>query len=116
MASEREPLTRSRCESFNDLLMEAVGEVLNQVLGEAVVRIILQRLKIVNSSLEEDLEAEFISDALHRILGLGAVSLEALILRHLYSKFDLNLEFRNGYTFSDYVEELKKIWTRRLKE
>jgi len=92
--------------SFGDLFLETSDEALRQVFGEKVAEIILQR--VFKSCGDDPDRVKAFSDALPRILGSGAATIQRLILKRLYSKLELNLEQRYGYDFMDYIEELKQ--------
>jgi len=95
-------------ESFDDLFLETSEEALRQVFGEKVAEVVLQR--VLNSSRGDNPDrVQIFSDALPRILGSGAATIERLILTRLYHKFELNLEQKYGYDFIDYIEELKQF-------
>jgi hypothetical protein len=96
-------------QNLDQLLLETIDEVLRQVFGRSAADIILKQLRRVDLGWEGRDGAEFFSHALHEILGSGAVPLEKMILRNLYSKLDLRWEQKNGYGFSDYVEELRRV-------
>ncbi len=106
--SEQKTSAPTRTGSFDDLFLETTGEALRQVFGEKVAETILQR--VLNSSRGENPNrVKGFSDALPKILGSGAVPVERLILKHLYAKFELNLQQKYGYDFMDYIEELKQV-------
>jgi len=96
------------CEShFEDLLLETIGDVLNQVFGENSAKTILRYVKKSSSSFDRS-RIEIFAVALQKILGQGAVIIEDLILETLYPKLGLEFKWKKGYTFSDYIEELRK--------
>lgn len=51
---------------------------------------------------------EVLSAGLESLLGSAAFVVEQLILKNLHSKLGLEYEEKEGYDFSDYVEELKR--------
>ncbi|MFQ6095521.1 MAG: hypothetical protein ACE5NN_05210 [Candidatus Bathyarchaeia archaeon] len=92
---------------FDDLFLETIEDILKWVLGEAPAKIVLQRMKKVGSLKSK--RVEVLEDALQKILGQGAgLIIEDLILRSLYSRLELKFERIQGYTFSDYVKELRR--------
>jgi len=104
MVSEEVPVT-----CVDDLLLETIGDVLKQVFGENAAKIMLQNVKKDYSLKLEEIpkRAQVFSDALRNILGSGGVIIEDLILETLYSKLELEFKWKKGYTFSDYIKELR---------
>ena len=91
-------------------MLSVVDETMKQIFGEASTKAIYGYLE--NNShlkLEEVAEEpEVFSASLKRLLGSGALVIENLILKKLYSKLGLKFEAKKGYGFSDYVKELRK--------
>jgi len=105
MASEEDPLI-----CVDDLLLEIIDDVLKQVFGKTSAKIILRNAKKSYSLKWEEIpkRVQVFSDALRNILGSsGGVIIEDLILETLYSKLDLEFEWKKGYRFSDYIKELR---------
>jgi len=103
--------------SLGNLLDEVIGESLRQILGERGAEIILRRIQMVDASWEGGPDrARVFSEVLRRVLGSGALAVERLILRRMYSELGLNLEQKHGYDFAAYVEELRRVWMLEMRE
>jgi biotin-(acetyl-CoA carboxylase) ligase len=99
-----------RAKKINAILFEAVNEALKQVFREEGTKLIYDYLEN-NCHLKREEIAKKTRDfsaGLQRLLGSGALVVEKLILRNLYSKFGLKIREQEGYEFSDYIEELMK--------
>jgi len=93
-----------------DILLEAPLDVLGKVLAEKPARLILGHLEKTKPSLEHDGEAGFeaYSDIMCGFLGSGSTIVEKLILKALFTRFELNFTEKKGYRFQDYMKELKE--------
>jgi len=93
--------------SLDDLLLETIDDVLRQVFGE---KIIIGSMNKGYSLEWEEIpkKLEVFADALEKTLGSGAVIIEDLILESLHSRLGLELIWRKGYGFSDYIRELRE--------
>lgn len=107
MVSEESLLTRLRARSLDDLLLETINDVLKQVFGEESAKIILQYVKSDSKWEENPADIEVFVDAIRKILGAGTAPLENLILKSLYATLQLKFEEKKGYSFSDYVRDLR---------
>jgi len=93
-----------------DLLLSAVDETINQIFKEEGAKIIFDFIESkCHLKLEEIVEKpEVFSVGLERMLKSGAIVIEKMILKNLYSKLGLKFEEKEGYEFSDYIKELRK--------
>jgi hypothetical protein len=107
-----EKVTLKGSTRFDDCLLEVISDVLEQVLGETAAKFIAEYM--IFKSLQEETrvsfgeDAKIFADALQGILGAGCLPIERLIVEQLYSKLGVKFEEKTGYTFSDYIKELKK--------
>lgn len=110
MSSEEDSPIYLEERRFRDLLLEISDDVLRQILGEGSAKTIYNYLEtIVGLKWAEIGERpEDFSVELKKLLGSGASILETLILKKLYSKFQLEFVKREGYEFSDYIRKLRK--------
>lgn len=101
-------------ETLDDLLLEAIDEMLRQVFEEIGTKVIYGFLGNNSHLKREEIpeKPEVFSAGLKRLLGSGAPVIEDLILKCLYSKLESQFEEREGHQFADYVKELRK----RLKD
>lgn len=95
---------------FDRVFLDVVDEVFWQVFGETVSDTILLHLERHNGLSREEIphNVEEFSSGLSELLGSGAHILERLVIKLLYSRFQLEYEEKEGYGFSDYVKELRK--------
>lgn len=93
--------------SFNDTVMETIEEVMREVLKDDKAEIIIQYLDESSSKMLDE-RIEIFADALPKILNVGHVIIEDLILETLYSKYELDLVWKSDYKFTDYIMELRK--------
>jgi hypothetical protein len=97
---------------FDECLLEVIFYVLEQVLGETAAKFIVEYM--IFKSLQEETRISFgedaktFSNALQGILGAGCMPIEKLIVEHLCTRLGVKFEEKTGYTFSDYIKELKK--------
>jgi len=111
-STERESKICERTGRLDDLLLKTVDETLTQVFREEGAKVIynyvenkchLKREEIVEKS--EDFSA-----GLDRLLGSAAPVIEKLILKNLYHELRLEYAEKEGFGFSDYIKELKKVF------
>ncbi len=119
MAPGDNPLNSFSGESFDDLILETMENVLKQILGEATAKIIITYANKTYSSKGEEnpIKAQIYANALREILGSSSVTLENLILKSLHSKLNLKFEEKAGYDFLDYINELREgKFEKRISE
>ncbi len=95
---------------FNKLLLKVIDEEMKQIFGEAATLIIYNHLEknylLKREEIPEKLEI-FIK-SLEEFLSSGAQVVEKIILKKVYSSFGLRRKIKEGYSFVDYLTELKK--------
>jgi hypothetical protein len=96
-------------DGFEKSLSKTIDVQLKQVFGESGALVIYQYLESTLSLRQEDIprKLEEFSEGLDRFLSSGARVVEKVILDGLYSDFGQEFQFREGYDFVDYVNELK---------
>lgn len=89
---------------------EAVDETLKQIFKEEGTQVIYDFLeKKSGLKLEEVADnPEALSASLETLMASATQVIEQTILKKVYSKTGLKFEEKSGYTFSDYVKELKE--------
>ncbi|MDE1854241.1 MAG: hypothetical protein KGI38_10930 [Thaumarchaeota archaeon] len=95
---------RSKVVSFQALLNNALTTALTEVLGAAGARATFFHLGLTESA-----GAGKIHDGLVRIFGRGTQSLEASILRELYTRLGTTFEPEESATFATYVNQAQKF-------
>ncbi len=98
-----------RTEEMDEMLFVATDETINQIFGEVGAEFIRDFLESkCHLKMQEIVDRpEVFSAGLKRILESGAIVIEKLILKNLYSRLSLKFECKEGYEFSDYIRELK---------
>jgi hypothetical protein len=104
-------------DDFERSLIRTIDTQLRQVFGETGTSVIYQYLQSTLSLRQEEIpkKLETFSEGLDRFLSSGARVVEKVILDKLYSNFDQEFEFREGYDFVDYVEYLRTDLKRNGK-
>jgi len=94
---------------LDDLLVSAVDETLKQVFKEEGAKVIYEFIENKCRLKREEIagKAEDFSAGLERLLGSAAPVIEKFILENLYSKLRLKYEETEGYSFRDYINELR---------
>lgn len=97
-------------ETLDDLLLRAVDKALQRVFRETGTKVIFDFLGNNSHFRREEIaeKPEVFSTGLKKLLGSGATVIERLVLKDLYPRLDLRFKEKEGYEFSDYVEELRK--------
>ena len=104
-------------DDFEKSLVRTIDTQLRQVFGETGTLVIYQYLQSNLSLRQEEIpkKLEAFSEGLNRFLSSGARVVEKVILDKLYSNFDQEFEFKEGYDFVDYVEHLRTDLTKNDK-
>jgi len=91
-------------EEFEKLFMEAVDESLKS-LGESVRQMIFFHLEKSYSLKRQNIpkKPEAFAEGLEKIFGVGALVLEKIIVKTLYSKLGLEYEDKKDFVFIDYL-------------
>lgn len=99
--------------SFREILLEAVDESLSS-LGDSPKQAILFHLEcsfnIKKKRIPENI-TEF-TKTLEKIFGPGALYLEKLIVKRLHEKLGLESEEAEKWNFLEYVDDVKKNFSR----
>jgi len=90
---------------FDDVFMETIKEVIDNIFDGETSEIIFGYLK-ESGSRHPDETAQVFANVLPKILGVGHVIIEDLIIETLYSKYGRKLQWKKGYGFKDYILEL----------
>jgi len=92
----------------DDLILKTIQDILTEVFGEKSFRKMRQTMKQSYSLewYEVPLKSDVFSSALRRILGSGSVIIEDLIIESLYFNLGLELRWKKGFSFPDYIAQL----------
>ena len=96
--------------SFEETVNEVVNDTLNEVFTEIATKVIFQHLEM-NYQLKPENVAENIDafkEGLERFLSSGALAIEGIIVKRLYRRFHMKYKNRDGWTFADYIKDLKQ--------
>jgi hypothetical protein len=98
-----------KLDDFEQSLKETIDMQLKQVFGESGAAVIYQYLQSALSLNQEEIprKLDAFSEGLNKFLSSGARVVEKVILDKLYSSFDQQFEFKEGYDFVDYIEDLR---------
>jgi len=102
--------------SIDALFRKTSDQVLQRVFGDKVAQAIAQRIQAIAQT-SQDLgidDAQAYSNALTKILGSGSVPIERLILKNIYASLEQDFQPRQGYSFPDYIDELKQRETAEM--
>lgn len=94
---------------FDESIIEAIDVRLKQIFGDVGTMAIYNYLQSALSLPQEEIpgKLEIFAEGLDRFLSSGSKVVEKVILDGLYSNFGQKFEFKKGYNFVDYVNELK---------
>lgn len=103
---------------FDKTFRKTVDDVLIQIFGQAAALIIYNYLEKNNSLTPEEFpeKLDAFARGLENFLDSGALVIENIILKHLYSSY--GLEFRKieeGRSFVDYLIQLKRTVNENTK-
>jgi len=96
---------------FDKTFRKTVDDVLNQIFGQAATRIIYNHLEKNNSLTPEKFpkKLDAFVRSLENFLDSGALVVEGIILKHLYSSYGLEFKkIEKGRSFVDYIIQLKR--------
>ena len=97
-------------DKFDKLLLKVLDDELKQIFGEAATLIIYNHLKKNYSLKREEIpqKLEVFIRGLNEFLSSGAQVVEKMVLKKVYSSFGFQCRIRKGYSFIDYMTELKQ--------
>ena len=95
---------------FEKRLLKTVDKELKRIFGEVATSLIYSYLEDNLSLKQEDIpkQIEVFSKGLDSFLSSGAKVVEKVTLENLYLSFGFEFKAKEGFSFVDYVNELKK--------
>lgn len=101
-----EPVTVNKVDY---VLLMVINNILEDIFGKKARALILQAMEKKYSFKWRELpdKVQVFSDALHEMLGKGSVIIEDLIRETVYAKLNVDFKWKEGYRFSDYINELR---------
>jgi rRNA maturation protein Rpf1 len=109
-AKRQDKTCKKRTRTLNYLLLNAVDETLKQVFKEAGTEVVYNFIenKCHFKCKEIAEKPEVFSADLKRLLVSATPMIEKMILKNLYSKLELQFVDKEGYEFSDYIDQLRE--------
>ena len=99
---------------LDDLLLKSINETLRNTLGEDSKEIIHQHIMRNNTvewnEIPQNIKIFFSN--LYTLFGSKHFIIENLILENIYPKLGFVFEWKQDYTFLDYMKELHIKWRR----
>jgi hypothetical protein len=98
--------------NFDQLVLDSIDEALKHLFNETAAESIYAYMENMCNLKREDTvkKIDVFSTSLERLLGSGALVIENLILKILFSKVRLEFVERENYRFPDYIAKLKKAY------
>ena len=117
-ASRNGTQARKHRTDFNNLLVDSVGEAITDVLGAKVTTAFWQHIQAYLGITKEEMpyRLDTLFSALKDAFGVGGDTLGRLILKKLYAKVGLPLEYTPDRPLVQYVEELKEYLAKDLMQ
>ena len=102
---------------FEKSLRKTIDAQLKQIFGEKGTSLIYNYLQNALLLQQDEIpeKLEVFAEGLDKFLSSGARVVEKVILDGLYSDFGQEFQFREGFDFIDYVNDLKKSIKRNSK-
>jgi len=100
----------SQCDrNFNDVLQVTIKDTLLRIFGEKSTKTIFKTMEKVHSIRLDDISSKshIFDVALKDILGTGHQIVEGIILENLFDRTGKVFEYRENFSFSDYVNSIK---------
>ncbi|MCP8307561.1 MAG: hypothetical protein H3Z53_04340 [archaeon] len=98
-------------QEIDEILLVSIQEILKNILGENAEQAVLWHLSrfygIEKSEIPNKIGA--FNTALRDMFGSGALVFERVIIRSLYSKKGCRYEERESWSFTDYIEYVKRL-------
>jgi len=96
---------------FNRLIVESVEESVAEVLGARVASAFWDHYQAFFGITREEMPyaLDTLFSSLKKIFGVGGEILGRIIIRKLYAKVGVPLNYASGHPLRDYVEGLKQI-------
>ena len=111
-------MPRKHRTDFNDLLVDSVDEAISGVLGNRVTAAFWYHyqafLGITRAEMPYRLDTLFAS--LKGTFGVGGETLGRVIVKKLYAKANVPLDLKVNRSFTEHVEELKRILAEDLMQ
>lgn len=94
---------------FEKSLMKTIDGQIKQIFGETGASVIYNYMQSVLLLRQEEIpeKLEIFAEGLDKFLSSGAKVVEKVILDGLYSDFGQEFQFKEGYTFVDYINSLR---------
>lgn len=104
---------------FDKSFRETVDGVLKQIFGQSAALIISNHLEKNSSVTPEEIpeKLEAFAKGLENFLSSGALVIEGIILKQLYSSYGLEFKgIEEGYSFVDYTTKLNRMTDEKTRK
>ena len=103
---------------FNDLLIDSVDEVVTEVLGVKVSAMLWRHYQAFLGITREEIPYQLpkLFESIETIFGTGEETVGTRVIRKLYAKANIPLEYSHSRSPVEYVEELKQILAKDPKQ
>lgn len=106
-----------RKEQIDRIISDVAEEVMLGIFGrralENIIRVLRERYGIDLNEISD--KPHIFSEAMRRIIGAGSIIIEDLIIENLYMKTGLEFRWKKGYSFPDYVNEVKNFMQGKVQ-
>ena len=103
---------------FNDLLVESVTETISEVLGTRVTPAFWYHYQAHLGITQEEMpyRLDTLFSSLKGTFGVAGETLGRMIVKKLYAKAEVPLEYTPDRSLAEYVEELKQFLAKDLMQ
>jgi hypothetical protein len=111
-------LPRKERTDFNELLVESVKETISEVLGARVTPAFWYHYQAHLGVTQEEMpyRLDTLFSALKGMFGVGGETLGRRIVKKLYAKAEVALDYTPDRPLTEYVEELKEFLAQDLMQ
>lgn len=103
----REEIEERAKKIIGDVAEEVMLNIFGRKALESILRAMREKYFLDIDEIAE--RPQIFSEALRRIIGVGSVIIEDLIIENLHIKMGLEFKWRKGYNFADYINEIKGL-------
>jgi hypothetical protein len=97
--------------SFDDLLINSVDEAVSEILGPRITSMFWRHFQAYLGITREEMPSHIsqLIRSLQEIFGTGGQTVGEIVIRKLYQKAGVSLNFSRNHPLAEYAEELKQI-------
>ncbi|MEM2092415.1 MAG: hypothetical protein QXR59_03935 [Candidatus Bathyarchaeia archaeon] len=109
----REEMEERAKKIISDVAEEVMLNIFGRKALESIIRAMREKYFLDLDEISE--RPQIFSEALRRIIGVGSIIIEDLIIENLYIKMGLEFKLRKGYNFADYINEIKDFLEGKIR-